>query len=88
MGGWVVRWSVSAFGYGVGCGPGGAGDVDDVVDDLDVPVAGVQVEVVSRRREFHPPPLSEPCVTLSRHTAPTVEPVGSAPCRQCAKVPG
>jgi putative transposase len=37
---------------------------------------------VSRRREFHPPPLSEPCVNLAAHTAPIVEPVGNAPCFQ------
>ena len=43
---------------------------------------------VSRRRESHPPPLSEPCLTVSRYTAPTVEPVGNAPCFQCAKMPG
>lgn len=43
---------------------------------------------VSRRREFHPPPLLEPCVTVSRYTAPVVEPVGSAPCRQWANMPG
>ena len=35
---------------------------------------------VSQRREFHPPLLSEPGVTVSRHRAPTVEPVGIAPC--------
>ena len=29
---------------------------------------------VSRRRESHPPPLSEPCVTVSRYTAPVVRP--------------
>jgi len=43
---------------------------------------------VSRRRESHPPPLSEPCLTVSRYTAPTVEPVGNAPCFQCANMPG
>jgi putative transposase len=43
---------------------------------------------VSRRRGFHPPPLSEPCLTISRYTAPTVEPVGRAPCFQCANIPG
>jgi putative transposase len=37
---------------------------------------------VSRRWEFHPPPLSEPCVNLATHTAPIVEPVGNAPCFQ------
>ena len=37
---------------------------------------------VSQRRESHPPLLLEPCVTVSRHTAPTVEPVGIAPCFQ------
>jgi len=43
---------------------------------------------VSRRRESHPPPLAEPCVTVSRYTAPIVEPVGNAPCRQWANMPG
>jgi putative transposase len=43
---------------------------------------------VSRRRESHPPPLSEPCLTVSRYTAPAVEPVGNAPCFQCAKMAG
>jgi putative transposase len=42
---------------------------------------GICVEV-SQRREFHPPLLSEPGVTVSRHRAPTVEPVGIAPCFQ------
>ncbi|MBV9010732.1 MAG: hypothetical protein JO272_01565 [Pseudonocardiales bacterium] len=37
---------------------------------------------VGRRRESHPPPLAEPCVKVALHTAPTVEPVGIAPCRQ------
>ena len=37
---------------------------------------------VSQRRESHPPLLSEPGVTVSRHRAPTVEPVGLAPCLQ------
>jgi hypothetical protein len=44
--------------------------------------------VASRRRESHPPPLSEPCLTVSRYTAPAVEPVGNAPCFQCANMPG
>ena len=43
---------------------------------------------VSRRRESHPPPLAEPCVKVALHTAPTVEPVGLAPCRQWANIPG
>ena len=43
---------------------------------------------VSRRRESHPPPLSEPCLTVSRYTAPVAEPVGNAPCRQWANMPG
>ena len=43
--------------------------------------------LVSRRRGFHPPPLVEPCVTLSRHTAPVAEPDGSAPCRQWMNIP-
>ncbi|CUU59768.1 Integrase core domain-containing protein [Parafrankia irregularis] len=37
---------------------------------------------VSQRRESHPPLLSEPGVTVSRHRAPTVEPAGLAPCFQ------
>ena len=37
---------------------------------------------VSQRRGFHPPLLSGPGVTVSRHRAPTVEPVGIAPCLQ------
>ncbi|WP_261566956.1 integrase catalytic domain-containing protein [Frankia gtarii] len=37
---------------------------------------------VSQRRESHPPLLSEPGVTVSRHRAPTVEPAGIAPCFQ------
>jgi putative transposase len=43
---------------------------------------------VSRRRESRPPPLSELCLTVSRYTAPVVEPVGKAPCRQWANTPG
>jgi hypothetical protein len=33
-----------------------------------------QEEWVSRRGESHPPPLSGPDVTVSRHPAPTVRP--------------
>ena len=29
---------------------------------------------VSRPKEFHPEPLAEPYVTLSRHTAPVIQP--------------
>ena len=43
---------------------------------------------VSRRRGLHPPPLVEPCVKVSLHTAPAVEPVGSAPCAQWANMAG
>ena len=39
--------SVAAGWDGIGIGPIRAGDVDDTVDDFDVPVAGVQVEVVA-----------------------------------------
>jgi transposase InsO family protein len=46
-----------------------------------VGATGVCFEV-SRRRESHPPPLAEPCLTVSRYTAPLVEPVGNAPCFQ------
>jgi putative transposase len=46
-----------------------------------VGATGVCFEV-SQRRGFHPPLLSEPGVTVSRHRAPTVEPVGIAPCFQ------
>ena len=31
---------------------------------------------VSRRGELRPPALVEPCVTLSRHTAPVAQPMG------------
>src|ERR1035437_4742626 len=31
-------------------------------------------EVASRPEEFHPQPLSDPYVTLSRHTAPIIQP--------------
>ena len=37
---------------------------------------------VSRRRESHPPPLAEPCGSLSAHTAPIVQPSGLTPNRQ------
>lgn len=37
---------------------------------------------VSSPGESHPQALSEPCVKVSLHTAPTVEPVGLAPCCQ------
>ena len=56
--------------------------------DADFPPRAVQQPVVSRRRELPPPPLSEPCVTLSRHTAHVVEPAGSAPWRQWMNMPG
>ncbi len=46
-----------------------------------VGATGVCFEV-SQRRGFHPPLLLEPGVTVSRHRAPTVEPVGIAPCFQ------
>jgi transposase InsO family protein len=43
---------------------------------------------VSSPGGLHPRALSEPCVKVSLHTAPTVEPVGRAPCRQCANNAG
>ena len=49
--------------------------------DASIGTVGDALEV-SRRRESHPPPLAEPCVKVALHTAPTVEPVGIAPCRQ------
>jgi putative transposase len=55
--------------------------------DASIGTVGDALEV-SRRRESHPPPLAEPCVKVSLHTAPTVEPVGIAPCRQWANIPG
>src|SRR5260370_39087849 len=36
-------------------------------------VAG-RAEAVSKPREFHPEPLSEPCVNLSIYTAPIIQP--------------
>jgi putative transposase len=49
--------------------------------DASIGTVGDALEV-SQRRESHPPLLSEPGVTVSRHRAPTVEPVGIAPCFQ------
>ncbi|HZC23000.1 MAG TPA: DDE-type integrase/transposase/recombinase, partial [Candidatus Binatia bacterium] len=49
--------------------------------DASIGTVGDALEV-SQRRGFHPPLLSEPGVTVSRHRAPTVEPVGIAPCFQ------
>ena len=43
---------------------------------------------VSRRRESHPPPLAEPCGSLSAHTAPIVQPSGLTPNRQWANRSG
>jgi putative transposase len=57
----------------------------EVVDRLDLRHSVGRVGScfeVSQRRESHPPLLSEPGVTVSRHRAPTVEPVGIAPCFQ------
>ena len=45
-------------------------------------------DVVSRRRESHPPALAEPGVNLSAHRAPIVQPSGRTPQRQCANRPG
>ena len=36
----------------------------------------------SRRGESHPPPLAEPCGSLSAYTAPIVQPAGLRPNRQ------
>jgi hypothetical protein len=36
---------------------------------------GCKGHLVSRPREFHPQPLAEPDVTLSRHPAPIIEPI-------------
>ena len=36
----------------------------------------------SRRGESHPPPLAEPCGSLSAYTAPIVQPSGLRPNRQ------
>lgn len=49
--------------------------------DASIGTIGDALEV-SQRRDFHPPLLSEPGVTVSRHRAPTVEPEGIAPCFQ------
>src|SRR5208282_3797815 len=43
---------------------------------------------VSRRGESHPPPLSGPDVTVSRHPAPTVRPAVNATSCQWANRPG
>jgi hypothetical protein len=43
---------------------------------------------VSRRGESHPPPLSGPDVTVSRHPAPTVRPQVNAMSCQWANRPG
>jgi hypothetical protein len=43
---------------------------------------------VSRRGESHPPPLSGPDVTVSRHPAPTVRPQVNAISCQWANRPG
>jgi hypothetical protein len=45
-------------------------------------------DVVSRRRESHPPALAEPGVNLSAHRAPIVQPSGRMPQRQCANRSG
>jgi hypothetical protein len=42
----------------------------------------------SRRGESHPPPLAEPCGSLSAYTAPIVQPSGLRPKRQWANNPG
>src|SRR5215207_2851066 len=39
---------------------------------------------VSSRGESHPSALSEPCLSLSTHTAPIVQPSGRTPSRQWA----
>jgi putative transposase len=49
--------------------------------DASIGTVGDALEV-SQRRGLHPPLLLEPGVTVSRHRAPTVEPVGIAPCFQ------
>jgi hypothetical protein len=36
----------------------------------------LHAEVVSRPQELPPQPLAEPYVTLSRHTAPVIQPAG------------
>ena len=41
-----------------------------------------QDDEVSRRGESHPPPLAEPCGSLSAYTAPIVQPSGLRPKRQ------
>jgi len=43
--------------------------------------------LVSRPREFHPQPLSEPDVTLSRHPAPIIEPLVSPPSASKQRAP-
>ncbi len=42
----------------------------------------------SRRGESHPPPLAEPCGSLSAYTAPIVQPSGLRPNRQWANKAG
>jgi hypothetical protein len=40
------------------------------------------VRRVSRRGDSHPPPLAEPCGSLSAYTAPIAQPSGLSPKRQ------
>jgi hypothetical protein len=47
-----------------------------------VPVARYHQDKESRRGESHPPPLAEPCGSLSAYTAPIVQPSGLRPKRQ------
>ncbi|MEU1276581.1 ribosome-inactivating family protein, partial [Streptomyces sp. NPDC005799] len=57
--------------------------VQDAIDMAPAHGAGYRIVIdkgvyheVSRRRESHPPPLSEPCGSLSAHTAPVAQPSG------------
>ncbi len=64
--------------HAVGVGEGGLANL--ALQDQQV----VPEREVSRRRESHPPPLAEPCGSLSAHTAPIVQPSGLRPNRQWA----
>jgi hypothetical protein len=43
---------------------------------------GHHIDQESRRGESHPPPLAEPCGSLSAYTAPVAQPSGLRPKRQ------
>src|SRR6266487_1273634 len=84
----VVEVDDGRFGLVEGQTPGLQPRGKPCLDLLGLVTRVTKGERESRRGESHPPPLAEPCGSLSAYTAPIVQPSGLRPKRQWANNPG